>query len=375
MSAFATIRSIPGRAGSIRSIALLRGIAVLLVVWDHGAGSWNVNHGRSWRAVELSQDWITHPLGIIQDTGWLGVSLFFLVSGYIISAVGIRESRRVFAIKRFLRIYPPLWASMLLIIGVEAIKRFLDRPHIHYTTDQVAWAATLLNYVNGVPAVNGVAWSLIIEVMFYALVLALLPLLAKRPVIAIGIELVIIGAVILTARSFPGARYEADWFLFAASVSYLPLLVIGQCIWMWHAGRASARTATAIGAVAWLVFVLGMRRIHTSFLADGNLYGPSVAIAVAAMLLALLTEERWRIPRWIAAVSVVSYSVYLVHGVVISVVLDALDGKVPFAVAFAVLLVVIAVISVLLWRFVELPCQQLARRLTTRRDQRGAPPH
>ena len=370
----ATIRSIPERAGSIRSIALVRAIAILMVVWDHGAGLWTQRHRRSWIPLRTVQDWVTHPLGVIQDMGWIGVVLFFLVSGYIISEVGIRETRRAFAIKRFLRVYPPLWASFAIIIGVEFVKRAMERPHIHYSLDQVLWASTLLNYVNGVTAVNGVAWSLIIEVLFYALVLTLLPLLARRPILAVGIELAVITTVLATAHSFGTSSFGADWFLLAASVGYLPLLVIGQCLWMWHSQRASARTAAIVGAAAWLVFVLGMRRIHTSFLRDGNLYGPSVAIAIAVVLIALLTEGRWRLPKWLAAVSVVSYSVYLVHGTVLLVVLDGLEGHVPFTIAFALTIVAIAIVSVLMWRFVELPCQQLARRITTRRDPKGAPP-
>ncbi len=371
---FDTIRSIPDRAGSISSLALIRAIAILLVVWDHSAGSWTSRHDRSWIPLDASHDWITRPLGVIQDLGWLGVTMFFLVSGYIISEVGTRETRRTFAVKRLLRVYPPLWASFVLIIGVELIKQALDRPHIHYTVEQVAWASTLFNYVNGVRAVNGVAWSLIIEVLFYALVFALLPVLARRPVVAIIIELALVTAVIATAKSFPGTRFDADWFLFAASVAYLPLLVIGQCLWMWHARNVSAARAAVLGAAAWLAFVFGMRRIHTSFLEDGNLYGPSVALGIAILLITLLTEGRWRLPRWLAAVSVVSYSVYLVHGTVLNVMLDGLDGKVPFTIALAIMLVVLVVVSVLMWRFVELPCQQLARRLTNRRDQPGAPP-
>jgi len=364
---FDTVRSIPRRAGSIRSIALVRAIAVLLVVWDHGAGRWTERHGRSWIPLETVQDWSTRPLGIIQDAGWLGVVLFFLVSGYIISEVGTRESRRSFAIRRFLRIYPPLWASFVLIIGIEAVKRALDRPHVHYTADQVVWSASLFNYANGLRGVNGVAWTLIIEVLFYALVLTLLPLLARRPLVAVTVELIVVAIVVASARSFPLHRLKGDWHLLAVSVSYLPLLVIGQCIWMWNArGIPVARAATMAG-IAWLAFVFGMRRLHPKFLLDGNLYGPSVALAIAIVLIALLTEGRWRLPSWLAAISVVSYSVYLVHGALLSVVLDSLDGRVPFTVAFGLAIVAIVVGSVAMWRFVELPSQQLARRLSPRR--------
>jgi peptidoglycan/LPS O-acetylase OafA/YrhL len=214
--------------------------------------------------------------------------------------------------------------------------------------------------------VNGVAWSLVVEVAFYVMIAVLLTVLKKRPVLTCLIEMALVVAVIATARNFPIDRFMLNWFLFAASVAYLPLLIIGQAIWLWHSKRASATVAATMAALAWLVFIFAMRRIHTQFLPGSNSYGVSAMFAAAIVLTAVVNEHRIRLPRWLAAVSVVSYSVYLIHGPLTVMVMDKLAPSMPFTLHLIVALAVLAVCSLLLWRLVEVPSQALARRLTRR---------
>ena len=101
---------------------MFRGAVVLLVMWDHLVGGWLDTNHRSWVPLQDVRNYVNTPTGIIQDFGWLGVVLFFLVSGFIITHVGRRESRLEFSVKRLLRIYPPFIFSILLIIGVAALR-------------------------------------------------------------------------------------------------------------------------------------------------------------------------------------------------------------------------------------------------------------
>jgi peptidoglycan/LPS O-acetylase OafA/YrhL len=365
----APVRDIPNRAGNIKSIAYLRGLAVLLVIWDHVVGQWSTTNHRSWIPLEIVRDWASGPLAIIQDFGWLGVVIFFLVSGYIISEVATRETRTMFAVKRVLRIYPALIASIVVILGIHALRpRFGVAAGGHIGFGQAAWSMTLLNYVRAADRpVNGVAWSLIIEVLFYGLIFLLIGVLRRRPVLAIVLELACVAAIVDTARNFPVSSFVPNWFLLAAGVAYIPLLVLGQAVWMWSTKRCSLRVAVGLGTLAWLVFVFGMRRIHPEFLVPQNSYGVSVALALGVFVFAVRNEPRIRLPRWIAAVSVVSYSVYLIHGPVTELVMDALTKHLPFTASLVIALGVLAICAVLMWRLVEVPSQAIARRLTSRR--------
>lgn len=93
---------------SFANISLLRAIAALMVVYDHLFCIVPLRHfGSAAFPAPVVQEYISTPLGIIQDFGWLGVAIFFLVSGFIISHVAMRENRVEFIVKRVFRIYPP----------------------------------------------------------------------------------------------------------------------------------------------------------------------------------------------------------------------------------------------------------------------------
>jgi peptidoglycan/LPS O-acetylase OafA/YrhL len=116
-----------------------------------------------------------------------------------------------------------------------------------------------------------------------------------------------------------------------------------------------------------------MRRIHTEFLAPSNSYGVSVFIAIAIFIVALTNESRIKLPKGIAALSVVSYSVYLIHGPLTSLVMDRLAPSLPFTVHATIALLILAILAALMWRFVEVPTQLLARRLTPVRAHHREP--
>ena len=56
----------------ITFIILLRGVAVFLILWDHIA-SWLDTWDISWLPLSFIRDYLTIPLGIIQDFGFVGV--------------------------------------------------------------------------------------------------------------------------------------------------------------------------------------------------------------------------------------------------------------------------------------------------------------
>src|SRR5208282_2429062 len=81
---------------------------------------WPQRNRVSWLPAQLAERWIFEPLHLMTHGGAMAVALFFLVSGFVITYVAQRETRREFAIKRVLRIFPPLWLSIVLLLVVDA---------------------------------------------------------------------------------------------------------------------------------------------------------------------------------------------------------------------------------------------------------------
>lgn len=153
----------------------LRGVAVLLVLWYH---VWEIS-------------WLPAPLGLdfVPATGFFGVTLFFFLSGFVISypfvqaRLGERSapSWRYFYYRRFLKIVP----SYVLSIGVAyAIGYAQKQPNASLAPD----LATHLLFVHTwfplrFGTINGVLWTLAVEVELYLLFPLVWWCFARRPVV------------------------------------------------------------------------------------------------------------------------------------------------------------------------------------------------
>ena len=104
--------------GRYRSLDLWRGAACLAVVVYHAAGAATLSSGSSGFFDRLAL-----PALRVVGFGWIGVPVFFVISGYCIAATSDSQrhrglpTRRFFE-RRFWRIYPPYWAFLGLMAVV-----------------------------------------------------------------------------------------------------------------------------------------------------------------------------------------------------------------------------------------------------------------
>src|SRR5690242_13049795 len=169
MSKFATNAAvIPAQDGvRLRYIDALRGIAALLVLWLHVANSYHTlspetaAHGR----------WLNDVISEI-DIGRIGVVVFFLISGFVIP-FSIKPASAApiagFVIRRVFRIYPAYWLSVPLAAYV-----FFWSAGRPFGIGEFVVNLTLLQDIFGVQPAEGVYWTLLVELGFYALCIILL---------------------------------------------------------------------------------------------------------------------------------------------------------------------------------------------------------
>lgn len=147
----------------------LRGIAAVAVVEFH------INQVRS-----HDGSWYDR----LTSLGWLGVPVFFFVSGYCIQLTVLRRPNwRGFLLRRLIRIYPPYLASLIIVCLVVAWRRLIiganDVTSLPRTVLDVVCTVTLLiEPITRVPAMNWVYWTLTYELAFYLIVA--LTILANR---------------------------------------------------------------------------------------------------------------------------------------------------------------------------------------------------
>ncbi len=101
--------------------------------------------------------------------GYLGVPLFFIVSGFVIAISADNRGAFEFGISRFLRLYPTFWLCLFLTVAVS-----LSFSGETYTIFQILTNLTLLNEYFGTQNIDAVYWTLKAELRFYFCVFLLI---------------------------------------------------------------------------------------------------------------------------------------------------------------------------------------------------------
>ncbi|MBK0380209.1 acyltransferase family protein [Mucilaginibacter segetis] len=149
------------------------------------------------------------------DLGVSGVDLFFLISGFVIfMSINKVSSGREFVINRAARLYPTYWACVTFTFGVIILLRL-----IHFNLNHarevgfIDYAAnlTMFQYYLHIPDIDVPYWTMIIEMLFYLLILFLYETKLLKYIIVIGCLLnvyIIIDFVMITLHYIPNySRY------------------------------------------------------------------------------------------------------------------------------------------------------------------------
>lgn len=343
-------------------ITFLRGPAALLVLYSHFVGRYLEGIGHTFWLKRWVDYVFVEPLVIVEDFGQLGVMIFFLLSGFIITHVAQRETLPRFVVRRALRIYPAYWVVVLMVMLLSA------DPALRAQVAEFSWAdflrvATITNYLHEPQRiVLGVAWTLQIELMFYAMVACLLPLLAKRALLSVLVGLALVAVLLATSR-----RFGANWFLLAANASYLPYLLIGQIVYFHRFGRLTGAQALALGFVAYLLSVWGVWSLNPAFLEPTQSRTLCLVFALAIMSWAMRYAEPFGNNRISSFFSDISYSLYLVHGCLGLAILSSMHAKIGYGNAALLAALASILAAWLMYRTVELPAISLGRKLTSRK--------
>ncbi|WP_045726783.1 acyltransferase [Xanthomonas sp. GPE 39] len=305
------------------ALDLLRGIAIVWVMLFHSFVVGGLGHDWSW----LSRD------------GWMGVDLFFVLSGFLIGCQVLAPLARGeplrygdFYLRRAYRVLP----AYVLVLALYLVwPDFREAPSIAPWWMFATFTLNLgIDYANQQAFSH--AWSLCVEEHFYLLFPLLAALVLRRPsawrFVALCGGVVLAGIALRTtiwlhddALERVGAGLQRNWFiedLYYPTWNRLDGLLAGVILavlktfrpqhWQWLQRHA---TATALVGVAVCALAIWLFRDRTGLL--GNAIGwPVLSLGLALLVSAGASMRgplgRCRVPgaAWLAAVS---YSLYLSH--------------------------------------------------------------
>ena len=158
-AALAPAASPPARH-RIGGLDALRGLAALSVLVGHYTANYHRLYGHS------DQLLFSYPYA-----GY-GVTLFFIISGFVILMTAERAARPIdFAWARFSRLYPAYWTALIVTFAVVNV---FALPGRRASLSRAVANLTMFQHTFGVGNVDSVYWTLQVELCFYAIVLALL---------------------------------------------------------------------------------------------------------------------------------------------------------------------------------------------------------
>ncbi|VYU06324.1 Acyltransferase family protein [Clostridium butyricum] len=348
---------------TINFIVLIRCCAVIFVVWDHLGPFWAEGANIEWWPAKIIGQYINKPLGIIQYFGFLGVVLFFLTSGFIITYVAQRESRKEFILKRFFRIYPPLIFSFGLIYVINNVYTLLKGSSTYwgqFTLKQYLSEMTLMNHIfGGSNFINGVTWSLIIEVIFYFICFILLDYIKKYPKIAISIMTSI--CFIITLSTYFNESLINNNLI--KSISYIPYLIYGQIIYYLWAKKISFKEFSIFTCINYFLMIKNTIIFNNQYYNEGNSYGVSFLYAYLIFIVAILLNNKIKINRSVRFISEISYSLYLNHSTIGGLVLSLAYLKVGFTVAFLCAVILSFFVAIISYNFIEKPIMNNIKKI------------
>ncbi len=331
----------------------IRGLAVLLVLDGHATG-------------------FLYRIGFPVDAGALGVSMFFVLSGFLVGGILVREwstrgriDARRFLIRRGLKIWPQYYCFLiiLLLTGHRTVRNLLGN------------LLNLQNYMGGVAH----TWSLAVEEHAY-LLLTLVFVLAGRwniskQTLLYGLLLVAIACGVFRgimrvhgADVFEATQYRIDGILWGLVLALLfevypeRFRQLQRQRWLWFAGLI------LLPSVIYLARSLHFLDMFRSDLL--NLFGISSLMLLYRGNARTAAREPGRIYRVVAWVGLYSYGIYLWHVSVfapLAAVMVRMHLRVPAVVYGLIGATLGGLLGIVATEVIELPTLRLRDRLFPRK--------
>ena len=349
-----------GMQGRVEVLDLLRLFAVLAVLLFHYGFRGAAADG--FTAVSLPD------LTPIAKYGYLGVQLFFIISGFVIAYSAEGRTATGFAIARIARIYPGfvfcMTATFLATLAIGA-------PRFEATALQ--WFANLFIVAPGLkqPFMDGAYWSIVYEITFYGWVCVL---------IAAGLFWRELGFIVVTWLAISICNESL-----LGSVALRRLLLtdqsaffaVGLLLYEIYRGRwdrsvlllLALATITAVNealaGAAWL-------RGHYHVTLDNWVIAGLCLAAIALVWLSTRVRRLPLPPGLILAIGGLTYPMYLLHQHIGYMLFNRFEGAATAGQLIVATTLAVTAASWLVWRYVERPAQKwMKRSLTSCLEQLG----
>jgi peptidoglycan/LPS O-acetylase OafA/YrhL len=330
----------------------LRLVAAVMVVLYHyiaqGDNAWQ----RESRTLFGVADTVT-------SYGWLGVELFFVISGFVICMSAWGKPVGDFLVSRTVRLYPAYWFAIIAITVAVSLFPVLQNRMV---STEILVNLTMFQYPVKVPGVSSVFWSLWEELHFYLLFCLVVwrGTTYSRVVAFCGIWTV--ASVFAEAINLPAL----NWLV---GQGYSPYFIGGITIYLMYRFRPNLLLWGLLG-ISWVLALLrSVQQVKDARDFGGHeLAWRPAAVVITGAFLAVAAATLWprlsRIQsRWLTVAGALTYPLYLLHLEIGWLLIRQLHGAFPAWPLVISLTAGMLLLSYAVNRWIERPVSGRMRRL------------
>ncbi|MBN9598500.1 MAG: acyltransferase [Afipia sp.] len=341
-------------AGRVETLDLLRLFAVAVVVLFHFGFHGPTGPAQTYVAVPQFDGFARY--------GYLGVQLFFVISGFVIAYSAMGRSVSQFAIARISRLYPAFLFCMTLSFLVTLV---FGSAYFEVTPRQ--WLANLTVAAPAwhQPYVDSVYWTLIIEMIFYAWIGVLIATgLFPKHIVKVVVGWLLVS---LLNEAWIGS-YVLRKILLTDQSGFFSC---GVLLFEICRGRRGAGIQLLFGAAAMIAVAQAVKNVEGWRVMTGQSFdGVTVGVlSICILALAIVAVRIGRLPLpsgLVMALGGLTYPAYLLNQMIGYVAFLHLRAFVPAVPLFALIVCGIGVLSWLIWKYVDRPGQRFMRTMLTR---------
>lgn len=338
----------------------LRFVAALSVVLFHLLAVAGATEGQAvWgRPANEVFGWAFKPASY----GWVGVPLFFIISGFVISMSSWGRTPAQFAASRFVRLYPAFWTCVLL---TATMRYFYPQVFPTLGPRQTLLNLTMFAEPLGGPRMDDVYWTLWVEMRFYLLFLGVIwiglnfqravgfcLLWSVASVVTPQLHVPLLDTIVMPTQSH----------YFIAGIALFLMYKHGQHAVLW-----------VIIALSWILSMFYWAG-NVWQVRVGQPYWPAGVLVTACyvvLILLALHKLDWMRWRGLTTLGATTYPLYLLHYVIGLTAIDLLYPRLGLPPVVLVVIVIAALVlsAWLVHRLVERPLAPRLKRAISRTPQ------
>jgi len=274
---------------------------------------------------------LSHVLAFVVHPGWIGVQLFFALSGFLITGSLLDAQRasnyfRAFYARRALRILPLYYAVLILLLIVAPELGLAPRIQHASLKEQLSLWMFVVNWTQTAPYGFAHFWSLAIEEQFYLFWPLVVHRLSRHRLVAACVYVALLALVLRVIMVVSGA---SSWTVYTATTSRLDALTLGgagACLlripatYAWFASRI---TAVNLSTLALSAVGVPITHAYNTDSIDCQIFGYTLlALCCAAFVTTAaagdLQARPSKLPRilyWstLRSCGKYSYAIYILH--------------------------------------------------------------